>query len=251
MADEQPNTPLEGAQAPDGAAPEPVSDESREGSSPGWWSRLFNRRPAPEVSTEDGEPGTAGSTSEARKLTQEELDRQVQSEVDRREAKRAAEERAKARKELRDKDPWAYAEQERTEEQVAQGNNQLTQWLAGIGAEHDKVSIDPIFLALPETERDRIRKIEGAGVGLDGRKLVVNETLKSLEKHWRAEGAREAEQRLRRNAAFRKQVLAEARGQAVEPDLLPALTASEADQTVSDRLRSFYHIGNHNELKGR
>src|SRR5580765_366639 len=101
MADEQPNTPLEGAKAPDGATPEPVCDESREGSSPGWWQRLFNRRPAAqETDTEDGQRSSAGGTSEPLKLTQEELERRVQSEADRREAQRVARERAEARKKL-------------------------------------------------------------------------------------------------------------------------------------------------------
>src|SRR5580765_3108932 len=146
MADEQPNTPLEGAQAPDGATPEPVSDESREGSSPGWWQRLFNRRPAAqETATEDGEPGAAGGTSEALRLTQEELDRKVQAEADRREAQRVSRQKIEERKKLRDSDPWAYAEEERKEEQAAQGNFQLERFVTDLGVEHDKVTVDPIF----------------------------------------------------------------------------------------------------------
>src|SRR5215471_457843 len=114
MADEQPNIPLEGAQASDGATPEPVaSDESQEGSSPGWWSRLFNRRPAQEAPTEDREPEPTGESSDELKLTQKELDRRIQSEVDRREAQRAAREKAEARRHLRETDPWQFAEQDR------------------------------------------------------------------------------------------------------------------------------------------
>ena len=33
----------------------------------------------------------------------------------------------------------------------------------------------------------------------------------------------------------------------MEPELLPALSASDADQTVSSLLRSRYGLGNHNE----
>ena len=246
MADEQPNTPLEGAQAPDGATPEPVSDESREGSSPGWWQRLFNRRPAQETPPEDGESGEPGGPSAALKLTQEELDRRIQAETDRREAKRAAEQRAAERKRLRDEDPWAYAEQERQAEQAQNQEQGLHQFFANVGLSHDRIAIDPLMEALPLKERQRIMGIEGAGQGLDGRKLVVSEAMKSLEKHWKAEGEKEAEQKLRRNPAFRKQLLAEARGQVVEPDLLPAYSSSSADKKVSDILRSAYGVGRHN-----
>src|SRR5262245_55437274 len=137
MAVEQPNTPLEGAQAPDGATPEPVSDESREGSSPGWWSKLFNRRPAaPEVGTEDGEPGAAGGTSGTAQQTQEELERRVQAEADRREAARASRQKIEDRKKLRDTDPWAYAEQERKDEEAQQGNFRLERFVTDLGAQH-------------------------------------------------------------------------------------------------------------------
>jgi hypothetical protein len=97
--------------------------------------------------------------------------------------------------------------------------------------------------ALPLTERQRIMGLDGAGVGLEGRKLVVSEALKSLEKHWKEQGEREAEDRLRRNNAFRKQLLAEARGQAVEPELLPASGPSAADRKVATILRDFYGVG--------
>jgi hypothetical protein len=245
MADEQPQTiPSEGAEVPDGATPEPVSDESREGSSPGWWQRIFNRRPAAqETATEDGEPGRTGGTSEALRLTQEELDRKVQAETDRREAQRAARQRIEERKKLRDTDPWAYAEEERKEEQAVQGNFQLERFVTDLGVEHDRVTVDPIFFALPKAEQERILKLEGAGKGLDGRKLVVSESLKALEKHWKAEGAKDAETRLRRNPAFRKQVLSELRGQTPEPEMLPSGSASEADKTVSSLLREYYRLG--------
>jgi hypothetical protein len=244
MADEQPNIPLEGAQAPDGAPSEPVSDESRTESSPGWWSRLFNRRgSAQEATAEDGERSSADGTSDASKRTQEELERKVQAEADRREAQRIARQKVEERRKLRDTDPWAYAEQERKEEEATQGNFQLERFVTDVGSAHDRVTLDPLFNSLPQSEQERILKIEGVGKGLDGRKLVVQESLKALEKHWKAEGAKDAEMRLRRNPAFRKQVAAEIRGQTPEPELLPSGSASEADKTVSDLLRTYYRLG--------
>jgi len=104
------------------------------------------------------------------------------------------------------------------------------------------VTIDPLIETLPQAERERILKMDGAGTGIKGRKLVVDEAIKSLEKHWKSEGAKEAERKLRGNPAFRKQVLAESRGTTVEPELLPAMSASEADQTVSGLLRGYYGL---------
>src|SRR5215467_5726842 len=233
MADEQPNTPSEGAPSPDA---EPAS-EPQEGSSPGWWSRLFNRRPAQEAEPEAGEPGTP---SERLSLTQEELERRVQSETDRREAQRAARARQDERKRLRDEDPWAYAAQDREAEQQQSQSQGLTEFFSNVGTQHDRISIDPLMEALPTRERQRIMGIEGAGKGLDGRKLVVSEALKSLEKHWKAEGEKEAQDKLRRNQAFRKQILSEARGGIAEPDLLPAFSPSPADKQMSDIFRDYY-----------
>lgn len=246
MADEQPNTPSEDVQSSDAAAAAPVSDESREGSSPGWWQRLFNRRPAQEAQTEDGEPGGGGSASKRLSLTEEELARRVQAETDRREAQRAARQRAEERKRLRDTDPFAYAEQDRLAEASQEQDQGLTEFFSNVGAQHDRVAIDPLMHSLPPEEQQRIMSIEGAGRGLEGRQLVVREAMKSLEKHWKAEGEKEAEARLRRNPAFRKQLLSEVRSSVVEPELLPAYSSSAADRTVSDILRSTYGIGRHN-----
>lgn len=244
MQPEQPNTPSEGAQAPDVAAAETVSDESREGSSPGWWSRLFNRRPAQETDTEDGEAGRASSASKSLQVTQEELDRRIQSETDRREAQRAARARQEERRRLRDEDPWAYAEQDRQVEKAQEQDTGIASFFANVGLEHDRHSIDPLMELLPVAERQRIMNLEGAGKGLAGRKLVVNEALKSLEKQWKVQGEREAEGKLRRNSAFRKQVLAESRGMAVEPELLPASSASASDRKVTDILKNYYGFPN-------
>lgn len=243
MADEQPNTPSAETQETDVSASESGSSEQEgKASSPSWWRNLFHRRGDPEPEPEPSDQPTASAPS-AVTLTQEELDRRVQAETDRREARRLQAQRAQARRELRDTDPWQYVEQERAEEQQMLTQGQVQGFLQNIGVEHDRVSIDPLFLALPKAEQQRIQNMEGAGHGLQGRKLVVTETLKALEKHWKAEGAKDAENKLRRNQAFRKQLLAEARGQSTDPDLLPAVSSSEADRTVSSLLRKHYNLG--------
>lgn len=245
MADEQPNTPSaepQTADAPSAAEPSSVEPEAQ-GSTPSWWTRMFRRRGDPDPEAEGADSKPEAPASNALTLTQEELDRRIQAETDRREAKRMQEARARQKRELRDSDPWQYVEQERREEQEQQGSAHMAQFLSNLGVEHDRVSIDPLFLALPKAEQDRIRSMDGAGTGLAGRRLVVTEALKSLEKHWRAEGAKDAETKLRRNPAFRKQLLSEARGQGSDPDVLPAVSASEADRTVSSLLRRHYNLG--------
>jgi len=170
-------------------------------------------------------------------LTQEELDRRVQAETDRRESKRAQTSKEAERRKLRDEDPWAYAEQERQAEKTQAQDRQVTDFFGSISREHDKVSLDPLVMLLPEAERSRILGLQGAGVGLDGRKLVVTETLKSLEKQWKAEGKKEAEASLRRNPAFRKQILGESRRGMSEPEFLNGGAASTSDNSVSNILR--------------
>lgn len=246
MADEQLSAVSTGSEQTDATVAEPTSTdaEPRSSGAPSWWQRMFHRH----GDVEENEPAAAESAnpdeaSQKLVLTETELDRRIQAETDRREAKRFADARAQKKRELRETDPWAYAEEDRKDEQAAQGTFQLEQFVSNVGTEHDRVAIDPLFTALPKVEQERIQKLEGAGQGLAGRKLIVTESLKALEKHWKAEGAKDAESRLRKSQAFRKQVLAEMRGQTVEPEVLPAGSASEADRTISGLLRDYYKLG--------
>jgi hypothetical protein len=100
MQPEQPNTPSTDVQSSDAAAVETNSDEQREGSSPHWWQRLFNRDPGPETSDASGDSKDTSSASKPLNLTTEELERRIQAETDRREAKRAADAKKTDRKTL-------------------------------------------------------------------------------------------------------------------------------------------------------
>lgn len=207
---------------------------------------MFTRRaPGEETDAEGGDQGSGAETPSRLTLTQDELDRRVQAETDRREAKRAKDVQAAERRRLRDEDPWGYAQKDREEETLAQADGNLVNFFSTVGTTHDRVSIDPVVEMLPDKERQRIMALEGAGRGLEGRKLVVTEALKALQKQWKADGEREAAERLRRNPAFRKQVLTESRGGYVEPDLLPSIGGgSAADHTVSEILRRHYRLPN-------
>jgi len=202
---------------------------------------MFNRRDSGENGPTGREEQPEAQTSGKLELTEEELQRRVQAEADRREAKRQSEYQREQRRKLRDEDPWGYAQQEREAEQTAQAEGNFMSQLHQIGSIHDRTTIDPLLEMLPQADRDRILKMDGAGVGLAGRTLIVKEALKALEKSWKGSGGTEAEKKLRTNAAFRKQLLAEMRGQRTgEPDLLPASAGSDNDHNLSRLLRDYY-----------
>ena len=235
MQPEQPTSSGEQPAQDAAATSEAVSEPTQEASRSTWIQRLFRRRGAEEA--ESQEPTESPATSPPAPRTTEEFNRAVQAETDRREAKRLNDQRQAERRKLRDEDPFAYAENDRKAEQAALADGQVTNLFASIGAEHDKHTLDPLVMALPDAERSRIMALEGAGRGLEGRKLIVAETLKALEKQWKAEGARDAEDKLRRNSAFRKQLLNEIRRDGREPDFVSGGPPSAADQSVSNILR--------------
>jgi hypothetical protein len=250
-------TPSTDAAAVDAVAAEPVSTEASITPQPNFWRRLFGKhpgQPAESKADADGaseEPATPQEPSTFT-LTREELDRRIQAETDRREAKRQREDAERAERERREAiqrkltpgspeyDPYAGAEEQdrlRQEEQTAE---QFTSFLGDIGKQHDAVTLDVITAAVPKPELERIMKLEGAGQGLDGRKLIASESLKALEKHWKAEGQRAAEQRLREDPIFRKRVFAEHRDQVDEPELLPANGAPRSGDAFMDQVFSDY-----------
>jgi|SRR5215471_632263 len=238
MQPQQPEAPSD-AQAPADTSSQPAASERSEAPSQNtsWLQRLWRgRRAGEEEQDSNQEPAATGQASQIT-LSQDELDRRVQAETDRREQKRLQQANAERRRKLRDEDPWAYAEEERNAEQHAMSDQQVSGMFGQIGATHDRYTLDPLVQSLPEAERNRILAMQGAGAGLDGRKLIVTEGLKALEKHWKEEGARDAEAKLRRNQAFRKQVLSEFRRGVSEPEFFGGGAPSAGDRSVSDLLR--------------
>lgn len=217
------------------AAPEARSEPSQPNAS-NFLAKLWRGMRSVDEEVRDEPAEQAPSTVS---LTQEELNRRVQAETDRREFKRQQEAREAERRRLRDEDPWAYAEQDRQAEQAAEQSQNVFSQVGQIEATYDRFALDPLVTSLPEAEQRRILSLQGAGQGLEGRKLIVSEGLKALEKHWKAEGAKDAEERLRRNPAFRKQVLSDARrGVLSDPDFVPSGAPATSDKSVSDILRS-------------
>ena len=115
--------------------------------------------------------------------------------------------------------------------------------LGHVGKQHDAVSIDPVINALPERERKRILEMPNAGQGLQGRKVIVDEALKTYGRLEYERGVRETQAKLKKDPVFRKSVLSELRGLYEEPELYPGQGSPAeglAEDTVSARLRRAY-----------
>ena len=159
--------------------------------------------------------------------SKEEEERRIQAEVDRRAFKaqrQAAEQGRRTRaqqlegleaeeQQLRRTDVYAAA-QRRDEIDAMRAQDQF---LSTMVQAYDRVSLDPLMLALPEAERAPI--LEAMPPGMDGRKYVTETALARIK----ALAAADAERKLRRSPVFRKQVLAELRGDAPEDDDEPEL----------------------------
>jgi hypothetical protein len=238
MQPQQPEAPSTQAPADTQAQGQVSEQEEAPSRASSWLRRLWRGRgDEAEETSPSQEPQPQQPASDRIVLTQEELDRRVQAETDRRESKRLEQAQAERRRRLRDEDPWAYAEEERNAEAVQRTDATVTNMFAQAGTTHDRYTLDPLVQSLPDAERDRILRMEGAGVGLDGRKLIVDESLRALERHWKQEGAKEAENKLRRNPAFRKQVLGEFRRGMPEPEYIGSGNSTSADKDMSEILR--------------
>jgi hypothetical protein len=124
--------------------------------------------------------------------------RAVQSEIDRRIARankerdtagrfvrqKKVQELKSAARQARQTDVYKAAE---LEEQV-DAMEQQEAFVRGVVENYDRVSIDPIMLALPES--DRAALMADLPDGLDGRKQLVTAALSKLEAVWRADERR-------------------------------------------------------------
>jgi hypothetical protein len=255
---DQPPSPEPAAAPPAGEvspASEPEVEEPSEDRS--WWSRFLHTRGHHVSESDDASPPELNGhepiapVSRSVTLTEEELNerinRQAQSLHDREVARRNREAQEAERKRLRDDDPFAYVQKERDDEDAAklraEQTGQLMTLLGHVGRQHDAVSLDPIVNVLPVKERERILALPNAGQGLPGRKVIVDEALKTYGRLEYERGFREAQTKLRKDPAFRKSVMSELRGGYEEPELYPG-NGSPAegldDGNVSNILRRQY-----------
>lgn len=206
----------------------PVSQDSPEAKAEG--------DPTPEsvrTSAEAAKPDAPASqdtpADTSIQLTQDELNRRVQSEVDRRLSKFQEEQsirrKEQEKKELRRKDPYAYVElEEEEEEQRAllekQMNEARTLAVNSLRA-YDTAVLDPLFNLLPATEKQEI--LDTIEDGISGRGKAASQALKVLERQWKQAGISDARRALLNDQAFVKEVFAKyGNGGRIEPTSMPA-----------------------------
>lgn len=264
--------PVELQQQQNNPSPEPAADNTSAGEAPTpstpingeesgedrhWWSRFLHTR-GHQSGLDEASPPEEGNGHEPiapehklLTLSEEELNqriaREAQSRHDRETARQNRLAQEAERKRLRDEDPWAYAQGEKEREDLEKLRVEQTQQamatLGQVGRLHDAVSIDPVVNALPAAERKRILEMPNAGQGLPGRKLIVDEALKTYGRLEYERGYREAQSKLKKDPVFRKSVLHELRGSYEEPELYPGQgspTEGLGDENVSSILRRQY-----------
>jgi hypothetical protein len=170
-------------------------------------------------------------------LTEEQLERRIQSEADRREAKRKSDEAIRAKREeeirLRTDDPFAYARMKEAQDQelekVQAENTRLTGILSEQLTLYDRGILDHVVGALPVEERKRVLE-DVTEDGITGRTKVAQKSLAALKRLWVAQGMTQARDTLLKDGPFIKEILARYGGQRQEPD--PGLAQPPASSGV-------------------
>lgn len=207
-----------------------------------WINRLLGRsqpEPEPQVSTEEQEQSQESDASAPRAYTPDEISRLVQSEADRRDAKRQREQRDAERARLRREDPFAYAEQDEQTEQQAKAAEAFGSQIATVASSLDRAILDPILERIPEKARAKLFEDPNAGVGIDGRRALTMKAIETIEREAVARGRAEAADKLLDDPIHVKKVLARVRGEDFyeEADLAPGTPATPNSRDVSAILR--------------
>jgi len=192
------------------------------------------------------EKASTPAVPETHTYTQDEIDRRVQSEADRRDAKRNAVADRERRQRLRREDPIGYAEEDERAESQQESTGHVAALKQSTAQAIDSAYTGVLFeesseykLTPAEWEAIHVKHQDNPrfGVGIDGRQLVMTESLAALRKRWTLEGEKTADARLRKNSAFRKDVLSENRYLRAEPELVPAANGSGHDSSLNDFIR--------------
>lgn len=197
---------------------------------------------APEAkgASQPTEPEKPRTLTPAEFAQTEEGKRAIQAEVDRREAKRQADAEARQkiedRRRLRKEDPAAYAEADDQAEAEHERIKATGEQLAGLW---DAAVVNPFVERLtPEEQAELLQEIPA---GLEGRRVVLEKVIQREVAKARKEAAAEADQkaqeRLRKNPAFRKELALEMRGQEEEPELLPAPSGANLSFDMNTLIR--------------
>lgn len=194
---------------------------------------------------QDAEPKTEATATETTPKsefykvypTQEEHERDIQREVDRRAAHARKAERQAERKRLRDEEPLEFARKDAEWEAEDNADAELEQKSAEVGTmlsllvrDYDSHVMDPLVSSIPEDLQAEILK--KAPPQLEGRKFIVTEVVKAIQ----TQARKEAEENLRTNDAFRKELLRELQDSSDEPELAPAAGKTKVARNQNERM---------------
>lgn len=213
----------------DGESTDPVSQDGAEAQT--------------QTPREEAEPADQTPPGDGRLVvSQEELDRLVQGETDRRESVRKNREQRELQRtqnkrkldNLRqsgDLEGFAaeYAAQEAEEAQTEALTAQRNEHIREVAVNFDTGVLDPIILRLPKDEIQQLVSTLNP-VGIDGRAAFLSAAVDRLVEKAKAEGAAQAERSLRNNSAFKKQLLLQERETEEEPENIPARAGSTSGQ---------------------
>ncbi len=178
---------------------------------------------------------------------QQEQEREVQSRSDRFVRKKLAEHSEQADRDrlrrTREDDPIGYVEEEKRREADMAAQQQTAAQIGNLlhNAQNtlDAAVVEPL-LKLAGDEYPRLRQMiaEAAprGQALDARKEATMAAVEAIRKAARAEGAKAAEQKLRNDRSFIKQVYQEMAEIGEEPDVAPAAGPTRRRASPSDAM---------------
>lgn len=181
-------------------------------------------------------PGyTVISEDDKQRLIQAETDRRIakwQAEQQRRQSVQQRQSESERLEKLRREDPVVYAEERHAADQRAAFEQQLLNekmavqeaTMRDISRTYDLAVVEPVLQHLTMDERAVVLKSQPQGV--KGRTILVQKAIdtlrKRVEKDAYERGLAEGEEKARSSKALRKQILAELRESEEEPDLAPA-----------------------------
>jgi hypothetical protein len=193
---------------------------------------------------EPGRPTSAtgnqpGSTDQI-VLTADELQRRVQSEVDRVIAKQQRDNQTRAaqeqERELRRTDPFAYARLvEEREAELEASRTETARLTDVIGKQlvfYDRAVLDTFVGALPE--EDRVNVISQETDGIENRKQTAANALKALRNRYVAEGRASAREALMKDQTFIKEILTRFGHAGPEPEPAPVAVRPARDAAPND-----------------
>lgn len=223
------------------AEPEPEAEAEPAPSPEAAPARSQRAASEPEQEERPPKPGpvppgyTVLSEDEKQRLIQAETDRRIakwQAEQQRRQSAQQRQSETERLEKLRREDPVVYAEERHAADQRAAFEQQLLNekmavqeaTMRDISRTYDLAVVEPVLQHLTMEERAVVLKSQPQGV--KGRTILVQKAIDTLRKRVEqdayARGLAEGEEKARNSKALRKQILAELRESEEEPDLAPA-----------------------------